>query len=140
ADPLAVEPLGQLHRRLEAEVSGHSLLETRAGATPILAAGRSRDGGEPDIRAATPVARDRSERGEARMAPVGRDPDAVDSRSAHHGNAPAAVSAGPEDGEGVVVDDRPSGPSSLLDSLTERALLARKVHARTLQPPPVGGL
>ena len=107
-----MDRLGQLERAGKAEVGRDGALEARPRAAPVLAPGRSRDRGHADVVAATPVACDLAERGEAGLAAVGRDTDAVDPGAADDGDAPAALGAGAEHGERVVADEVRSRPAT----------------------------
>src|SRR5436190_98406 len=103
------------------------MLEGRLGATTILATGRGGDRGEPDVVAAAPVAGDPAERGEASLPPVGGDADAVDPRAADNRDAPAAVGAGAQHGEGVVADRDALGEPPGGRGVPHRLLLGREV-------------
>ena len=92
----------------EPEVRRHGALERGPRPAAVLAARRRRQRGEPDVVAAAPVAGDRAERGEAHVAAVGADADAVDARAAHDRDAPAALGAGAQDRERVVADAQAS--------------------------------
>ena len=95
----------------------------------VLAAGRSGDRGEADGAGAVhAVAADRAERGEARLAAVRRDADAVHPGAAGHGDAPAALASRPQDGEGVVADDDLGGPAAPLGLGSVGLLLVREVE------------
>ena len=109
---------------------GNRLLERRARATAVLAAGRGADRGEPDVVAAAPVAGDRAQRGEAHLAAVAADADAVDAGAADDGDAPATGGARAQHGERVVPDDRPCRPPARRERARELLLLAREVDAR----------
>ena len=122
-----VDRLDELAGRGEAEVLGHRALEPRARAAAVLAAHRRRQRGEADVVAAAPVAADRAERGEAHVAAVGADADAVDAGAAHHRDAPAALGAGAQDGERVVADAQALGPAAV-DRGVQPLLLDRQVE------------
>src|SRR5581483_8275622 len=128
-DQLAVHRLGELLRRAQAEVARDEPLEARLRAAPVLAPGRGEDGGEADVAPAAPVAGDRAERRKPRVAPVRRDADAVDARTAYDGDAPSLLGARAQDGEGVVLDERPRGPAAGVDQLLQMLLLRREVDA-----------
>jgi hypothetical protein len=70
---------------------------------------------------------------------VGRDSDAVDPGAAHDGHAPAALGSGPQDGEGVVVDEGALRPAARLDRLAQLLLVAREVDAGHVQLRDLGG-
>ncbi len=110
-DRARVHGLRQLERRPQTEVRGHGALERRVRAAPVLAAGRGHHRRQADVVAAAPVAGDRAERGEAGLPAVRRQAEAVDAGAADDGDAPAAVGAGAEDGEGVVPDLDAAAPS-----------------------------
>ncbi len=137
-DLLVVDRLRQLERARKAEVGRDGVLEARPRAAPVLAPGRRRDRRHADVVAATPVARDLAERGEADLAAVGRDADAVDPGAADDGDAPAALGAGAEDGEGVVADGDTVGPAALADDRVQRILLGREVDAGHAQDADLG--
>src|SRR5207302_7029266 len=90
-DQLAVDRLGELLRRADAEVARNEPLEARLRAASVLAPRGGVDGGEADVTAAAPIARDRPERRKASVAAVRRDAHAVDPRAAHDGDAPALL-------------------------------------------------
>ena len=71
-----------------------------------------------------------AERGEAHVAAVGRDADAVDPGAADDRDSPAALGARPQDGERVVADAGRVGPAALLDSVLQLLLLGGEVDAR----------
>src|SRR5690349_16446794 len=99
-----MDVLRQLRGRAQAEVARHRLLEGRARPATILAPRRGPDPGKPDVVTAAPVAGDRTERREARVAAVRRDAEAVDAGAADDRDAPAALRPRAQDGEGVVSD------------------------------------
>ncbi len=128
-----MDRLGELVGRGQAEMLGHDSLERRVRPAPVLPARGRRERRVADVGASAPVAGDLPEGGEARVAAVGRDADAVDPGPADDGDAPAALGACPQDGEGVVVDDRALRPAARLDRLPQLLLLAREVDARHVQ-------
>ena len=84
------------------------------GPRPSSLRAARRDRRHADVIAAAPVACDLAERGEADLAAVGRDADAVDPGAADDGDAPAALGAGAQNGERVVADGTGSAqPRSL---------------------------
>ena len=109
--------------------AGTECSKARPWAATVLASRGRRDRGHPDVVATTPVTGDLAERGEANLAAVGRDADAVDSGAADDGDAPAALGAGAEDGKGVVADGGPARPATLADDRMQSVLLGREVDA-----------
>src|SRR4029077_11526242 len=110
----------ELHRRAQAEVSRHELLELGGGSSAVLA---SCCGVEPclaHVVPAAPVARRRAESREAHVPPVRRHADAVDTGAACDGNPPTALGPGAKNGEGVVGDPRRGRPTTGVDRDGER--------------------
>ena len=96
----------------QAEVApGTAGLEQGRPASPVLGPHRRRERREADVVPAAPVAGDRAQRREADDRTVPADPHRVDPRAADDGDAPAAVGAGSQQGEGVVQDDGRARPS-----------------------------
>ena len=109
------------------EVSRNGALEGGLGAAAVLAAGRRRDRGHADVVASAPVAAELAERREPHLAPVRPDADAVDPGAADDRDAPAALGAGPQDGERVVGDRGRLGPAQSCDPLLEHLFLGGEV-------------
>ena len=114
----------------EPEVGRHARLEHRPRAPAVRAAGRGGERGQTDVSAPAPVPADRAERREADLAPVRRAPEAVDPGAAHHGHPPPAVGAGPQQGDGVVVEGEALAPAQGLDPGAHRGELLGEVGAR----------
>jgi hypothetical protein len=87
--PPLVDRLPDVVRPGQPEVPRDSVLEQRARAAPVRAAGGSRQRGEADVVPATPVAGDRAEGRPAGDPPVRRDADPVDARAADDRDAPS---------------------------------------------------
>src|SRR6266545_1486407 len=128
-DSSSVDRLREVARRRQAEVGRNSAFEARARTAPVLAPRRGRDGGQAQVVASAPVARDRTERGKAGVPAVGCDADAVDPGTARDRDAPAALRAGTQNREGVVPDVDARRPGALGHGLTQRLLFRRKVDA-----------
>ena len=92
---------------MEAEVGRHPVLQHRPRAAAVTSADGRPETGHRDIPAAAPVARDRSERGEASGPSIRRDPGGVHAGPADDGHAPVAIGAGADRGERVVEDVTP---------------------------------
>ena len=110
----------------------------RFRAAPVLASRSRRDGGDPDVVAATPVARDLSERRETDVAAVRCDTDTVDPSATDDCDAPATLRAGPENGKRVVPDRNPIRPPPLADDRVQRILLGREVDSRHAEDAELG--
>src|SRR4029079_16806104 len=112
--------------------------EARVRAAPVLASRGGCDCREADVVPASPVPRDRTEGGKARMPAVRVDADAVDPGAADDRDAPAPLRTRAEHCEGVVPDMHVAGPASCGDCLLERMFLGGEVDAGDQQLGEVG--
>ena len=122
--------LSQLERRREPEVRGDRLFQRRSRPASVRTTGGGRECREADVVAAAPVPGDRPQGRETSDTAGRRHADAVDAGATRDGDAPAALGAGPEDGERVVLDDDASRPATVLDRFFQLGLLGRKVDTR----------
>ena len=94
---------------------------------PILAARSGRERGEADVVPAAPVAGGRTEGREAKLAPVGRDADAVDPGATDDRDTPTTLGAGAQKRQRVVSDDDLISPRPLFQRAPKIVLLGREV-------------
>src|SRR5207248_3977515 len=119
----AMDRLGDVRRRREAEVCGDPRLEQRARATPVFTPSCDVERLDAEIASTAPVTADRPERREPRFTAVARETDTVDSRAAGDRDPPAGVRPRPEHREGVVSNAGAPRPAATRSSRLCRFLL-----------------
>ena len=126
-----MDRLRRARGRSEPEMGGHGRSSRVRGPASVLArALRLTSAASPDVAATAPVSADLTQRREARVPAVARDPQAVDSGTAVDRDAPATLGAGTQHGERVVANDRPGRPAACLDRFPAAVLLVGKIDAR----------
>src|SRR6266540_4675365 len=137
-DPPEVDRLHYGERRGQPEVPGYQPLQCRPRPAAVLAAQRGADSGHTDQVAASPVARERTEGGEARLGAVRRDAGAVHAGPDHHGNPPGALGPRTQHSEDVVAQEVLARPPAPGDLRRKDRVVGREVEAGQAPDPELG--